>query len=292
MSNQDNNQINLLKIIQWIVISISRNLRSLIILNLVVLLCGVGYKLYKPKVFEGRLIVKSNIIEYHFISEILSPLARHKQDFQEQSIAATLEIDQDLANSFSSYSINSLIDEEYVTKRKNISSLQLTEYEKDQVFELVIGSSEKENLPLLKDAILNYLRKQEYIEKRREFYYQENLAEKKRLEFDIQSMNKIKEDFAEYGFNLPDFDNDLLIENLGDFYFGSTRIYERLQKRSYETLFNDSFEEMSKFEVFEKHASPRWTPYLIGTALAGVIFSFIFIIAVEVRQSIKELPKD
>lgn len=289
MSNQDNNQINLLKLIQWLINSVKANIKALIIINAIIAASLVFAKLYIPQTYEGSLLVKSNIIEYHFISEILSPLIQHSKDRQTESIARSLNIPMELANSFGGYEIESLIDEEYVTKRRNTISENLSEYEKDQIFNLRVRSRKKEDLPKLKNALLRYLRSQKYIKERKKFFLERQQDVKKLYEADIQSMSKIKEAFSKNGFDPNAAGNDLIVQGLGDFFFGSMRIYENYVESWYLLEFNDSFEEMSKFEIYDKHVFPRWTPFIIAFVLISIILSFLYIIIVETGKSLKKI---
>lgn len=289
MSNQDNNQINLLKIIQWLFVSIRENIKVLIIVNTLLAIVLFSAKLYIPRSYEGSLIVKSNIIEFHFISEILSPLGQHIEDSKTGSIARSLNIPMELAQSFGGYEINSLIEEEYVAKRKITINENLSEYERDQVFELRIRSRDKSKLPELKKALLNYLRNQDYIKKRQKFYFERQKEIKELYEKDIKSMSKIKASFEENGFDPNVAGNDLIIQGLGDFYFGSKRIYESYAESAYLIEFNDSFEELSNFEIYDRHVFPRWTPFIVAFVLGGVILSFIYILFKELINSVRQL---
>lgn len=289
MSNQDRNQINLLKIIQWLVLSIKDNSKVILSINIVLAIILISAKLYISKSYEGSLIVKSNIIEFHFISEILSPLGQHVEDRRAGSISRSLNIPIELAETFGGYEINSLIDEEHVAKRKITINENLTEYEKDQVFEMRIRSTRKKNLPQLKDAVLNYLRNQDYIKKRKEFFLERQQDVKKLYEKDIKSMSRIKESFAKEGFDPNIAGNDLIIQGLGDFYFGSMRIYENYVDTWYLTEFSNSFEELSNLEIYDRHVFPRWTPFIVGYVLAGFIISFIYILIVELKKSLKNI---
>lgn len=289
MSNQDSNQINLLKVIKWLVVSIKTNFKTLLVINILLGVLLVSAKLYIPKSFEGSLIVKSNIIEFHFISEILKPLNHHIEDKKHQSIAKTLNIPGELAQSFGGYQITSLIDEEYVAKRKITIDENLTEYEKDQVFELRIRSSDKNKLPVLKDALLNYLRSQDYIKRRQEFFLERQKDIKQLYENDITSMSRLKESFAKDGFDPNVAGNDLIIQGLGDFFFGSMRIYENYVKAWYLTEFNNSFEELSKLEIYDKHVYPRWTPFIIAFVIAGSIISLVYLLIIELNRTLKQI---
>ncbi len=289
MSNTNNNQINFLSLLQWLIIAIKKNIKVLLIINFVIIVIGVSAKLYIPKSYEGSLIVKSNFIEFHFISGILNPLSQHSKDKKTGSIARSLNIPMELAETFGGYDVTSLIDEEYVAKRKNTWEANLSEYEKDQVFELRVRSSKIENLPKIKDAVLNFLRNQDYIKKRQAFYLQKKKDIKTLYEADIESMTMIKDGFAKKGFDPNKAGNDLIIQGLGDFFFGSMRIYDEYIITQYEFEFNDSFEELSNFEIYTRHVYPRWTPFIIGMFLVGVFLSFIYIIIVELNRSLKTL---
>lgn len=249
---------------------------------------AVSIKLYLPYIYEGRLIVKSNFIEFNYITEILSPLGQHKADFKSGSIAKTLQVDMETAEAFSGYELNSLIDEEYVTKRRNYAEELLNEYEKDVIFELVIKTNNPKKLPEIKDAILNYLRNQEYIKKRQKFYTEKKNTIDERMSEDIKFMKSIKENLAKNEYGGSENKNNIILQDAGDLFFRSFSIYNSYMDNLYEIEFNDSFEELSKFEIFEKHASPRWTPTIIITIIAGIVLSVFFIIGVEINRSLNE----
>ncbi len=289
MSNEHSSQINLLKLIHWLVLSIKRNIKALLIINSILAIALISAKLYIPQSYEGSLIVKSNIIEYHFISEILAPLNQHLKDRKPESIARTMQIPLELAQAFGGYEINSLIDEEYVTKRRSTISENLTEYEKDQVFELRVRSKDKTQLPKLKTALLNYLRNQNYIKKRQKFYLNKQEEIRDLYLRDIKSMAKIKESFEENGFNPNLAGNDLIIQGLGDFYFGSMKIYQNYVDASYLIEFNNSFEELSKLEIYDKHVFPRWTPFIVAFVIGGTVISFFYLLFVELKRSLKQV---
>ena len=67
------------------------------------------------------------------------------------------------------------------------------------------------------------------------------------------------------------------------------RVYESYIDAWYQLEFNDSFEEMSNFEIYDKHVFPRWTPFIIAFVLIGIVMSFAYVLIIELRKSLKEI---
>lgn len=287
-----NNQINFLGIIYWLVSSIKKHFRVLLIVNIILAVAVASAKIYIKPSYEGRMIVKSNIIEFHFIEQILAPLQQHIKDKRKESIAKSLKISPQLANTMGGFETQSIIDEEYVAKRRYTNADMLSEYEKDQVFELTVTAADKDSLPKLKNAILNYLRQQQYIRDRQQFFTERQKEIRDLYEKDIQSMQKIKESFGESGIDPNIKDNDLIIQGLGDFFFGSMKIYESYVDSWYLLEFNDSFEELSAFEIYDKHVAPRWTPFILIYILIAIIFSFVYITIAEMKVALRKYEEE
>ncbi len=271
-------EISIPAIIQGIFKLVKRYSKILLVGNLIILALGLGWRFSKNKSFEGTSIVKSNFIEYHFIEKMVAPLNRHMDEQHPELLAKSLGIDPSMAMKFGSVSTSSLIDEEYVEKRKFKDETDLGEYELDVVFELSVTSSEPDLLPELKDAVLNYLANQEYIKRRKEFYSKERLEINKFLEKDLLTMDSIKRGLAQLTQPNSGTQPGIFIQDLGDFYLGGTLVYEEYIKNKYFNQFNKAFEEVSGIEIYGKYVYPRWT-YVLLIIMGFMIGFSVFLIA-------------
>lgn len=264
--------------------AVKRSLKPLLIINILILAGGIFWRLTTDLAYSGQVVIKSNFAEFNYIESMIEPLNQHVKDGRPEGIARSLGIDLSLAQSCGRVVVSSVIEEEYVTKRKLIKEEDLGEFEKDFIFELTIHSSDKKNLPALKDAVLNYLRKQPFIQSRREFYKEGREFLLELLRKDIASMDSIKNAYSKIDFNKEGTNGSLIIQDFGDFFYGTTKVYQEYIKFSYFNRFDDSFEEVSSFEYFDKYTSPRWTNVLLITALIGIVVSTIYILIAEVRS--------
>ncbi len=264
--------------------AVNRSLKPLLIINTLILAGGIFWRLTTDLAYSGQVVVKSNFAEFNFIESIIDPINQHVKDRRPEGVARSLGIDLELARSCGRIRISSVIEKEYVTKRKLVKEEDLGEFEKDFVFELTVSSSDKENLPAIKDAVLNYLREQPFIKVRQKFYKEGREFLFGLLKKDIAVMDSIKQAYSEIDFNKEGTNGSLIIQDFGDFFFGTTRVYKEYFKFSYLYEFDDSFEEVSSFEYFDKYTSPRWTYVLLITALIGTVVSTIYILIAEVRN--------
>jgi hypothetical protein len=191
MSNSNTQQVNLIGIIAWIIRSIKKNLKWLLIMNMIICVAIFLFKISESKVWSGVVTVKSNIVEFNHIESILEPLSQHVEEGKMKSISKSLNISDSLGETFAGFKLSSIIDEEYQTKRKFAPRENMTEYELDQIFTLEVRSTNTKNISALKDALINYLRNQRYIKERQKFFEGAQMEVSANLKKDIKSMREI-----------------------------------------------------------------------------------------------------
>ena len=273
-------EVSIPSIIEGIFRLIKKYFLILVITNAIILAGGIGWRLNKDLAYEGTTLVKSNFLEYHFIEGIIEPLNRHINEMHPEILANSLGIDVALASKLGNISTRSLIDEEYVEKRKFKNLEDLDEYELDVVFELSLSSSEPEKLPALKDAVINYMKNQDYIKQRKAFYEKERQEISKILEKDLATMDSIKKGIANLMVSKED-PQGVIIQDLGDFYYAATMVYDIYVESHYKNEFKEAFEQISSLEVYGKYVYPRWTFVLLITLGIMVGTSTLLIIGFE-----------
>ncbi len=277
-------QINFLEFFSALFKAIRRSIRPLLIINGVILIAGITYRLTTDLAFTGSVMIKSNFVEFNYIEELIEPLNQHVNDRRPEGLVRTLQIDEALARKMGKVSVESIIDEEYVTKRKLVAEEDLGELERDLVFKLTVSSSSTKDLSAIKNAVLDYLKSQPFLKSREEFYQKKRKLLAEKMENDLISMDSIKKSYTELKLGNRSNPGIVLIQDIGDFYFGSTKVYEEYLVHTYNHNFNKSIEEISTFEYFDKYASPRWTAVLVFTLFTGIFATILYLFLLEVNR--------
>jgi hypothetical protein len=287
LDDKNINQVSFLLFFNRLFGAIRSHIVPLSIFNLIILGSGITYRMVTDLSYEGSVLVKSNYVEFNYVESIIAPLNRHIKDRKKQTLVNSLGLTSEIAENCGKMTVSTVIDEEYASKRKFVQEEYLGEYEKDIAFILTISSGRKSDLPMIKESVLSYLRNQPYIKKRENFFAEQRIFLSGQLRKDIQAMDSMKHMYDQLKIG-PDSDfKGLIVQDLGDFFFGGSKVYEEYLKVKYLSVFKDSFEEITNFEVYEKYASPRWTNVLVISALVGIVISGLFLFvsaALRVQQ--------
>ena len=244
------------------------------------------------KYYESTMILNSQYLNTRILKEKIDKLNLLAEEKNKSGLAKTLQIPQALADSISSLKSKPFVSEEEVIdleilteKLKNLSEKkdsklvdQLVgrlQIENRHSFEITARVTSPTTIKQLETALLNYFRKDEYIQKRIEINKINNTAKRLKLIRESLKLDSLKkvifQNYQSMAQQSRQGSNNVILSDKAvtnpiDIYIQDISLYSEIQNIDRDLFIQPDFEVVSGFTQFTEPASPS-LPKSIAVAI-------------------------
>jgi hypothetical protein len=267
-------EIDLLELLAKIVITTKSNILSIIVAFVIGSILGLCYYQLVPKVYEGKMILLSDILTSSYSERITESLDNLIKEENNEVLSERLGITENEASSITKIEIESVKQE---TKEAESES---------STFIITVRTEEKSILPNLQEGLINHLRNNEYVKirvrQRQDFY--KAMIEKVGTE--INSLDSLKKRLFS-GQPIYSKSTEMMLVD-------PTNIYSKIidlnkeqigYKNSLELV--NSIQLVEGFTVYNKPISPKLSISLVAGASFGLFVIALLIGFKSLRKIVK-----
>jgi LPS O-antigen subunit length determinant protein (WzzB/FepE family) len=268
-------EIDLLELLLKGVLVIRRNFAMIIIFFLAGTALGLIYNQISPNVYSSKMLINSDILTESYSKQLMNTLNTLIKERDTQILSEKLGMDQKKVSK-----INSVLIESALVRTENIA-----ENSKNYLtVEVLIGDNSI--LPQLQDALINYLRSNEFVKIRVEQKrkYTNQVIEK--IDLELIDLEKLKVKITEGGLAQSTKDNIVLFDPTTI----NSKILELNKEKinlqnSLETI--NSIQLIEGFTAFNKPISPKLSLSMVAGSAIGLIFAALFVAYKAIRAMLR-----
>ncbi|MCX8491926.1 MAG: hypothetical protein ORN54_12760 [Cyclobacteriaceae bacterium] len=258
-------EIDLLELLAKVTLGIKNNIRSFVFAFVVGAGLGLAYYLYQPAVYEGKMIIQSDILTESHVERIAETMRLLIREENWEVLGSRMEISPEKAISLKKIEIEGVDDKPIITEEKD-----------NNIFIITVQTKENSSLPELQTGIISYLKNNEFVKVRvkqkKEFYN----AMIEKLGQEISSLDSLKGRLFS-GKPIYPKSAELLLFDPINIYSEIIKLNEdQINYRNRLELFN-SIQLVEGFTVYDKPVSPKLSVNLIGGSSFGVFFVLMLI---------------
>ena len=258
--NTPSDEIDLLELLAKITLAIKNNLKPLVIAFIIGSCLGLAYYQFVPKIFEGKMILQSDLLRESYIGRITESLDNLIKENNDKVLSERLGITEKQASSITKIEIESI-------KLKGVND----EKSDNSTFIVTIKSNDNAIFPNLQNGIINHLRGNEFVKirvrQKQDFY--KAMIEKVGQE--IKSLDSLKNRLFKGQTVYAKSAEMMLID--------PTSIYSKIIELNKEQLnyknaleLVNSIQLVEGFTIYNKPVSPKLSISLAAGASVGMFF--------------------
>jgi hypothetical protein len=274
MSTQ-NDEIDLVELLAKLVQAIRKNILSFIIAFIVGTLLGLAYYQISPSIYEGKMILLSDILTESYSERITESLDILIKEQNTEAIANRLSISTEEAKKVAKIEIESLKDSKKADDKSESSIFIVTVRTKDQLL-----------LPKLQEGIMNHLQNNEFVKIRvnqRKTYLQTMIT---KVGEEISSLDSLKRKLF-LGQPIYSKSAEMML-------IDPTSIYSKIIDLNKEQVnlknaleLVNSIQLVEGFTIYKKPVSPKLGVSLIAGSSLGLFFVVLLIVVKALRGIIR-----
>jgi len=266
-----NDEIDLLELFAKGVLVVKTNLVILILAFVIGSGLGLAYHQFSPKIYEGKMILLSDILTESYSERITESLDKLIKEGNTKTLSERLGITEESAEKIEKIEIESIQQEDAVGEKES------------STFVITVETTDNSILKKLQDGIINLLKNNDFVQIRvsqRQNFYKIMI---KKVGEEINSLDSLKKRLFN-GQPVYSKSSEMLLVDPTNIY---SKIIELTAKQiEYKNALElvNSIQLVEGFTIFQKPVSPKLSISLASGASLGLVFVFVFIGIRAIRE--------
>jgi hypothetical protein len=275
LKTSESGEIDLIELLAKFIKAVTNNVRLLFIAFIMGTILGGAYSQFAPKVYEGKMILLSDILTESYSERITESLDNLIKEDNDKLLSQRLGIKEEEASSIQKVEIENVKQKESRDEKSESATFIVT-----------VRTKNKNSLTNLQEGLINYLRNNEYVKirvRQRENYYK-SMIEKVGQE--ISSLDSLKKRLFS-GQPIYSKSAEMMLVDPTNIYSKIIELNkEQINYRNGLELVN-SIQLVEGFTVYNKPVSPKLSISLIAGSSLGIFFVFVLIAFKAIRKLVK-----
>jgi hypothetical protein len=275
LKTDESDEIDLIELLAKFIKAVANNVRLLIFSFVIGTILGGAFFQFAPKVYEGKMILLSDILTESYSERITESLDNLIKEDNDKLLSQRLGITEEEASSIQKVEIENVKQKESRDEKSESATFIVT-----------VRTKNKNSLSNLQEGLINYLRNNEYVKirvRQRENYYK-SMIEKVGQE--ISSLDSLKKRLFS-GQPIYSKSAEMMLVDPTNIYSKIIELNkEQINYRNGLELVN-SIQLVEGFTVYNKPVSPKLSISLIAGSSLGIFFVFVLIAFKAVRKLVK-----
>lgn len=275
LKTAESDEIDLIELLAKFIKVITNNVRLFIIAFIIGTILGGSFFQFAPKVYEGKMILLSDILTESYSERITESLDNLIKEDNDKLLSQRLGITEEEASSIQKVEIENVKQKESRDEKSESATFIVT-----------VRTKNKNSLSNLQEGLINYLRNNEYVKirvRQRENYYK-SMIEKVGQE--ISSLDSLKKRLFS-GQPIYSKSAEMMLVDPTNIYSKIIELNkEQITYRNGLELVN-SIQLVEGFTVYNKPVSPKLSISLIAGSSLGIFFVFVLIAFKAIRKLVK-----
>ncbi len=275
LKTDESDEIDLIELLAKFIKAVANNVLLLIFSFVIGTILGGAFFQFAPKVYEGKMILLSDILTESYSERITESLDNLIKEDNDKLLSQRLGITEEEASSIQKVEIENVKQKESRDEKSESATFIVT-----------VRTKNKNSLSNLQEGLINYLRNNEYVKirvRQRENYYK-SMIEKVGQE--ISSLDSLKKRLFS-GQPIYSKSAEMMLVDPTNIYSKIIELNkEQINYRNGLELVN-SIQLVEGFTVYNKPVSPKLSISLIAGSSLGIFFVFVLIAFKAVRKLVK-----
>lgn len=265
--------LDLLELLRNVSSFFRRNFSAYLIIGVLGLAAGVGYYLYKPKVYQSSLSAISHSIEDTRVLELIGDLNQLIEDNDNQLLGQKLNLTAEEAAQITDFEVKSNYESEKKAKKLNDDKMELIP---SRQFNLTIGIKDLSLLPKVQEGIIYYFENNPFNKAVLEAHRKEIANNIKAYQFEIRRIDSLNNLF--FAASLDPKKPLMLTSSVGQSNLDIAVMQEKINQYQYQLELMHELRIVRPFTEFKKHRSPKLLISVGVAELLALIFGTIFLL--------------
>jgi hypothetical protein len=279
LNTSNSDEIDLVELLAKFILAIKNNLRALIVAFALGTLLGLGYYQIAPKVYEGKMILQSDILTESYSERITESLDNLIKEGNDKLLSQRIGVTEEEASSIQKIEIENV-------KQKEAKD----EKSENATFIVTVKTKNKNILLSLQEGLIKYLRNNEYVKirvRQRENYYKSMID---KVGQEISSLDSLKKRLFS-GQPIYSKSAEMMLVDPTNIYSKIIELNkEQINYRNGLELVN-SIQLVEGFTVYNKPVSPKLSISLVAGSSLGIFF-VLALIAFKSLRKVVELSEE
>lgn len=271
---QYDDEIDLKDLLKKIIRTLERGTKTILISVVLGAILGMGYFFKGKETFESSMVLSSNILVLANIQALFTPLELLLEEENYEVLAQKLGIEEEAVNSLVALEVESVFENEDDNEAR-------TSY-----FEITATVTNNAVLPEIQQGIVNYLKNNDYIQKRVTIKTQRLDALIEKVNIELQEIDSLK-NRLESGAILNSGGSNVVLMEPTNIYQQALLMEEKKQSYKEQLAFVESIQLIKEFTPFANPSSPSWILCLVVGLAGGLIIGFAILFFQEMDRYVR-----
>ena len=240
---------------------------------LVSILGSIGFYFSKTPVYESKMVISSDLLDFASVSSIVKILDELIKERNYEEVAKKISLDIEQAAK--------------VNNIKVVDIYEVKENTKKGLFQISVMTENNQLLPALQKGIVRFLEENDYVKKRTSIYKNNLKARIYFLQEEIDQIDSLKKKIETKGVIRDEYNNLLLFDPV-TIYQELVLLFERKLELEKEMKIADSFEVVEGFTPFQKPVHPQLVVYLLTGFIVGSFITVIIVSLWELKSFVRK----
>lgn len=235
---------------------------------------GIAYFLIGKTTYQSRMVITSDILVMSNIRTLFDPFELLIEERDTTAIAQKLQIEDSVAAKI---------------KAIEVISFATKENENPNYFGIDATVTDNTILPVLQEAIINYLENNEYVKRRVKIRKNRLNALINKIDDEIEGIDSLKQ-HLQFGSILNSSTSggaNVFMMEPSNLYRLSLDLVSKKQDHLGQLELNESFQLIDGFTPFTKPSNPSWIVCLVFGFAGGLVLGFVALFIKEMRSYVR-----